>query len=212
MVCTFLLALLEGQQKKDLVRRLLTSVEWKHVDSHLQALKFVLSLADEHPGRVKRRARTALEEEVERMRKQVDVLGELVEIGGAALVHLLHALHVLVQAAQLRGRVVVEQLRELGLPGVAVRHERLLQRRAVYPDEAHVGDALLRLDVLLQLLVPRDVRLEGGERAVGLGVAAHEGVLVHVPDVLVLACGIGYPFTNKPRSMTPFVFSQYPTK
>ena len=75
MVCTFLLALLEGQQKKDLVRRLLTSVEWKHVDSHLQALKFVMSLADEHPGRVKRRARTALEEEVARMRKQVEVVG-----------------------------------------------------------------------------------------------------------------------------------------
>ena len=50
--------------------------------------------------------------------EQVDVLGELVEVGGPALVHLLHALHVLVQAAKLGRSIVVEELRELGLPRV----------------------------------------------------------------------------------------------
>mmetsp|Transcript_17841 Transcript_17841/g.51917 ORF Transcript_17841/g.51917 Transcript_17841/m.51917 type:complete len:456 (-) Transcript_17841:140-1507(-) len=67
--------------------------------------------------------------------------------------------------------------------------ELLLEGRRVDADEALVGDALLGLDLVLELLVALDVRLEGGERAVRLGVAPHEGVLVHVPDVLVAVPG-----------------------
>eukprot|EP00962_Isochrysis_galbana_P028268 scaffold8907_cov105-Isochrysis_galbana.AAC.5 len=74
---------------------------------------------------------------------QVDLGGELVEVEWLLLEGLGHF-----------GHVAVER--------VAVRHQRLLERRRVDPDETDAGDALLRLDVLLQLFVPGDVRLEGG--------------------------------------------------
>ncbi len=53
--------------------------------------------------------------------------------------------------------------------------ECLLERRGVDPDEPDGRDALLRLDVVLKLLVPRDVGLECCQRAVGFGVPGGVG-------------------------------------
>eukprot|EP00965_Chrysotila_dentata_P054409 1805050-Pleurochrysis_carterae.AAC.1 len=105
---------------------------------------------------------------------QLDVLGQLVQVDGLLREGGRHGCHVLVHGLELGGGVGVEELRELVLPRAAVLHQRLLERRRVDPDKAE-----------LELFVPRNVGLEGGEGAVGLGVAPHESVLVDVPDVLV---------------------------
>ena len=67
---------------------------------------------------------------------------------------------------RVRNRALLfEELRALGLPGVAVRHERLLERRGVDADEAHVGDALLvRVRVRVRDGVRVRVRVRVGVR------------------------------------------------
>ena len=104
--------------------------------------------------------------------EKLDLLGQLVEVERLLREGVADIGHVVVHRGQLGRRVCVEQLRELVLPGIAVGGERLLEGLAVNPDEADVGDALLCLDVLLQLLVTRDVRLESRQRAVRLRVDA----------------------------------------
>ena len=74
---------------------------------------------------------------------ELNLLGELIQVDRALREGRLARLHVLKHRGELRRRVGVKKLRELILPGVAVRGQRLLQRRAVDADKADVADALL---------------------------------------------------------------------
>ena len=76
MVTTFLLGLLEGAQKKKVVRRLLSALEWKHIEAHLESLKHILVKMDEDVAEVKAQTATALQLEIERTRTRLKVFGD----------------------------------------------------------------------------------------------------------------------------------------
>jgi hypothetical protein len=71
-VTTFLLSLLEGQQKERVVTRLLTSLEWRHIESHLTALHIIMSMKD---NRLMNLTKTALEVEIAATEKKLEEIG-----------------------------------------------------------------------------------------------------------------------------------------
>jgi len=67
------------------------------------------------------------------------------------------------------------------LPVKAVPDDIRLEPSVIDRDKAHVGVGLLLRDLLVQVLIPLDVILEGRQRPAALCVPPDEGVLVKVP-------------------------------
>jgi len=72
MVSRFLLSLLEGQQQERVVTRLISSLEWKHVQHHLKSLQLIMQLK-EH--KLLHKTRSAVDVEVATMEARLIALG-----------------------------------------------------------------------------------------------------------------------------------------
>lgn len=70
-------------------------------------------------------------------------------------------MHGLVQLLQACAGRMGQQLRQPGLPVVAVMHQRRLERRAVQLHKADAGDCVLQLHVADPLCVPGDAADRG---------------------------------------------------
>eukprot|EP00982_Pelagococcus_subviridis_P013199 31229-Pelagococcus_subviridis.AAC.11 len=118
-------------------------------------------------------------------RAAVHELREVIQVARGLRQDLFVPRAVLVYGVQLRDGRLVQQPREAVPPLLAPLQERLLQRPDVDPQERHVRDLVLALDLDEQLLVLGDVRLERRQRLLRLGVSLDVRHHVLLPQVLV---------------------------
>ena len=115
----------------------------------------------------------------------VHLVGELVESLRRVAERRRAVVKVSVQIVELPGGGFVEQTRELLHPALAVGGERRLERAAVDAEKQHADDLIFPRDLVDEILVFLDIRLEGRQRFPRLGVSANVRILIRLPHVFV---------------------------
>ncbi len=117
------------------------------------------------------------------LKRAIACLGELVEVARRGLKLLGGGREGVEHRRKLLQSQLVEQPCEFVLPLKAVPDDIRLEPGVIDRDKAHIGVRLLLRHLLVQVLIPLDVILEGRQRPAALGVPPDEGVFVKIPAV-----------------------------
>ena len=131
-------------------------------------------------------ATTHVSELLLRLATRCDLLTKLIQIDGRILKLRASVFEGREDLVQLRSAILIQQPCELALHQRAVSDQRVLQGVAIDAHEVDVVSGRLAADLQTLRLVSSDVVVELAGVVAGLGVLADEGLLVHLPQSLVL--------------------------